>query len=130
MVMSKCDNNVPSPTKCNAALVQHINAPVSVVFQHPAETSIERLDMLDDNWHVLSFSIIGGDHCLSIYRSVMIHQQKINEPEKTVAVEWFTVDVPSGCTAEDCLYFIHNVIKWKLESLALVSERKASTSLG
>ncbi|PIA42187.1 hypothetical protein AQUCO_02100213v1 [Aquilegia coerulea] len=167
-MVNNCDNNVPLPKKCNAALVQHINAPVSVVWSivrrfdnpqaykrfiescsvisgdggvgsvrevHivsglPAETSIERLDTLDDNWHVLCFSIIGGNHCLSNYRSLIMLQQKIDEPEKTVVVEFVTVDVPFSRTMEDCLYFIRNVISWNLESLALVSERMASTCQG
>ncbi|KAI4999245.1 hypothetical protein ZWY2020_003834 [Hordeum vulgare] len=36
----------------------------------PASTSIERLEILDDGCHILSFSIVGGEHRLRNYRSV------------------------------------------------------------
>ena len=33
----------------------------------PATTSFERLELLDDNEHVLSIRIVGGDHRLRVY---------------------------------------------------------------
>ncbi|KAF5179168.1 Abscisic acid receptor pyr1 [Thalictrum thalictroides] len=146
--MSSIVPSSSSPSKCNAVLVQHINAPISIVWSivrqfdkpqvykrfvqsysmisgdggigtvreiHiisglPAAISIEQLDILDDNFHVVSFSIIGGDHRLPNYRSIMSLQEKNGEPEKTIVTEFFTVDVPIGSTKEDCLSFICNLV--------------------
>lgn len=33
----------------------------------PATTSTERLELLDDNEHILSIKIVGGDHRLKVY---------------------------------------------------------------
>ncbi|KAF2581688.1 hypothetical protein F2Q68_00001607 [Brassica cretica] len=41
---------------------------VHVVSGLPAASSTERLDILDDERHVISFSVVGGDHRLSNYR--------------------------------------------------------------
>ncbi|KAA8525884.1 hypothetical protein F0562_008016 [Nyssa sinensis] len=43
---------------------------VNVISGLPAETSTERLDILDDDRHVTGFTIIGGEHRLRNYRSV------------------------------------------------------------
>lgn len=33
----------------------------------PATTSTERLELLDDNEHILGIKIVGGDHNLKVY---------------------------------------------------------------
>lgn len=38
----------------------------------PATTSTERLELLDDDKHILSIRIIGGDHRLRVYFSFFI----------------------------------------------------------
>ncbi|CAN0888415.1 Abscisic acid receptor PYL4 [Linum grandiflorum] len=43
---------------------------VHVVSGLPARSSTERLEILDEERHVISFSVVGGDHRLSNYRSV------------------------------------------------------------
>ncbi|CAI0415644.1 unnamed protein product [Linum tenue] len=43
---------------------------VRVVSGLPAGKSTERLEILDDERHVISFSVVGGDHRLHNYRSV------------------------------------------------------------
>uniref|UniRef100_A0A6N2M217 Bet v I/Major latex protein domain-containing protein n=1 Tax=Salix viminalis TaxID=40686 RepID=A0A6N2M217_SALVM len=43
---------------------------VHVVSGLPAASSTERLEILDDEQHVLSFSVVGGVHRLNNYRSV------------------------------------------------------------
>ncbi|KAA8515106.1 hypothetical protein F0562_018107 [Nyssa sinensis] len=53
---------------------------IMVVSGLPAETSTERLDWLDDNLHVMIFSIIGGDHRLENYQSTTtVHQEEEEE---------------------------------------------------
>ncbi|PIA42186.1 hypothetical protein AQUCO_02100212v1 [Aquilegia coerulea] len=99
---------------------------VHMVSGFPTKISIERLDTLDDNLHVISFSIIGGDYFLSNYHSTIILGEKIDEPEKTIVMESYIVDVPACSTEEETCYFVNNVIKWNLESLTLVSEKMAS----
>ncbi|KAF6174000.1 hypothetical protein GIB67_039951 [Kingdonia uniflora] len=77
---------------------------IDIVSGLPAETSIERLDVLDDKSHVMSFSILGGDHRLVNYRStVTLHAGE--DGKSTVVVESYVVDVSAGCTKEDtCLF--------------------------
>ncbi|KAF7828527.1 abscisic acid receptor PYL12-like [Senna tora] len=44
---------------------------VEVVSGLPAGMSLERLEELDEKLHVMRFSIIGGDHRLNNYRSMV-----------------------------------------------------------
>ncbi|KAF5811581.1 putative START-like domain superfamily protein [Helianthus annuus] len=43
---------------------------VNVISGLPAATSTERLDLLDDDNHVMAFTIIGGEHRLRNYHAV------------------------------------------------------------
>nr|GEU90548.1 hypothetical protein [Tanacetum cinerariifolium] len=82
---------------------------VHVVSGLPAGSSTERLEILDDEQHVLSFSVVGGDHRLQNYRSVTtLHASPICEGT-TVVVESYVVDVPYQNTKDET---------WILESLA------------
>ncbi|KAI6702407.1 hypothetical protein NL676_011543 [Syzygium grande] len=80
---------------------------VSVISGLPAETSTERLDVLDDERCVAGFSIIGGDHRLRNYRSS------------------YVVDVPEGNTEEDARLFADTVVGLNLQKLASVAEGMA-----
>ncbi|WOL12422.1 abscisic acid receptor PYL8-like [Canna indica] len=61
----------------------------------PATTSTERLEHLDDNEHVLSFKIVGGDHRLKNYSSIVTaHPETIDGRPGTLVIESFVVDVP------------------------------------
>ncbi|XP_058728530.1 abscisic acid receptor PYL8-like [Vicia villosa] len=89
----------------------------------PATTSTERLELLDDNEHVLSIKIIGGDHRLTNYSSVVsLHPEIIDGRPGTLVIESFVVDVPDGNTKDETCYFVEAVIKCNLKSLADVSE--------
>lgn len=92
----------------------------------PAATSTERLEILDDEHHVLSFRVIGGEHRLTNYRSVTtLHP---SEPptgagqQGTVVVETYVVDVPPGNTKEDTRVFLDTIVKCNLHSLARIAE--------
>lgn len=96
---------------------------VQVVSGLPAATSTERLDILDEERHILSFSIVGGDHRLSNYRSITsLHERLMNGEPETIVIESYAVDVPHGNTKEDTRLFINTIVKCNLQSLADVSK--------
>ncbi|CAK9138438.1 unnamed protein product [Ilex paraguariensis] len=92
----------------------------------PATTSTERLELLDDEEHILSIRIIGGDHRLRNYSSIIsLHPEVIEGRPGTLVIESYIVDVPEGNTQDETRYFIEALIKCNLKSLADVSERLA-----
>jgi len=92
----------------------------------PATTSTERLELLDDDEHILGTSIVGGDHRLKNYTSVItVHPEIIEGRAGTLVIESFVVDVPTGNTKDDTCYFVKALINCNLKSLAEVSERMA-----
>lgn len=103
---------------------------VRVVSGLPASFSTERLEMLDDENHVLSFRVLGGEHRLHNYRSTTSLHQFGGGPDGsawTVAIESYVVDVPEGNTEEDTTTFVDTVVRCNLQSLARLSERLALT---
>ncbi|XVF10026.1 hypothetical protein REPUB_Repub07fG0148600 [Reevesia pubescens] len=89
----------------------------------PATTSTERLELLDDDEHILSIRIIGGDHRLKNYSSIIsVHPEIIDGRPGTLVIESFVVDVPEGNTKDETCYFVEALIKCNLKSLADVSE--------
>ncbi|XP_010533592.1 PREDICTED: abscisic acid receptor PYL8-like [Tarenaya hassleriana] len=92
----------------------------------PATTSTERLEHLDDEEHIFSMRIVGGDHRLKNYYSVVsVHPEVIDGRLGTLVIESFVVDIPEGNTKEETCYFVEALIKCNLKSLADVSERLA-----
>ncbi|XP_008804142.2 abscisic acid receptor PYL4-like [Phoenix dactylifera] len=95
---------------------------VQVISGLPAVTSTERLEILDDESHVLSFRVVGGEHRLANYRSVTtLHAAGGG----TVVVESYVVDVPAGNTTEDTQVFVDTIVKCNLQSLARTAESLA-----
>lgn len=95
---------------------------VTVVSGIPASTSTERLEILDDEKHIISFRVVGGEHRLNNYRSVT----SVNEFNKggkiyTVVLESYIVDIPAGNTAEDTKMFTDTVVKLNLQKLGVVA---------
>ncbi|GMI81398.1 regulatory components of ABA receptor 14, PYR1-like 2 [Hibiscus trionum] len=95
---------------------------VTVVSGLPASTSTERLEFLDDEKHVLSFRVVGGEHRLRNYKSVT----SVNEFGKegkvyTIVLESYTVDIPEGNTGEDTKMFVDTVVKLNLQKLGIVA---------
>lgn len=89
----------------------------------PATTSTEILELLDDDEHVLRFRIVGGDHRLKNYSSIIsVHPEVIDGRPGTLVIESFIVDVPDGNTKDETCYFVEALIKCNLKSLADVSE--------
>uniref|UniRef100_A0ACD6AEN9 Uncharacterized protein n=1 Tax=Avena sativa TaxID=4498 RepID=A0ACD6AEN9_AVESA len=100
---------------------------VTVVSGLPASNSTERLEILDDDRHILSFSVVGGEHRLRNYRSVTsvteFQQPGAPCPPYCVVVESYVVDVPDGNTEEDTRMFTDTVVKLNLQKLASVAEQ-------
>lgn len=96
---------------------------VHVVSGLPAECSTERLEILDDEKHVMSFRVVGGEHRLHNYRSVTtLHGG--GEEGNTVVVESYVVDVPPGNTKEETCAFVDTILRCNLQSLAKIVENK------
>ncbi|XP_074263388.1 abscisic acid receptor PYL9-like [Silene latifolia] len=90
----------------------------------PATTSTERLELLDDDEHILGIRIVDGDHRLRNYSSIItVHPDIVDGKMGTLVIESFVVDVPEGNTQEETCYFVQALINCNLKSLADVSER-------
>ncbi|GFP86570.1 abscisic acid receptor pyl6 [Phtheirospermum japonicum] len=98
---------------------------VRVVSGLPAASSTERLEILDDERHVMSFSVVGGDHRLRNYRSVTTLHAAAAGGGGTVVVESYLVDVPPGNTTEETCAFVDTIVKCNLQSLARIAENLA-----
>jgi abscisic acid receptor (PYR/PYL family) len=98
---------------------------VTVVSGLPASNSTERLEILDDDRHILSFSVVGGEHRLRNYRSVTSVTEFQPGPY-CVVVESYVVDVPDGNTEEDTRMFTDTVVKLNLQKLASVAEESGA----
>ncbi|GAB4857323.1 Abscisic acid receptor pyl4 [Ancistrocladus abbreviatus] len=97
---------------------------VHVISGLPAANSTERLEILDDERHVLSFSVVGGEHRLSNYRSVTtLHTAP--DGNGTVVLESYVVDAPAGNTKEETCVFVDTIVKCNLQSLAQIAENLA-----
>ncbi|KAF5190758.1 Abscisic acid receptor pyr1 [Thalictrum thalictroides] len=92
----------------------------------PATTSTERLELLNEEEHILGIRIVGGDHRLRNYSSILtVHPEIIDGRPGTLVIESYVVDVPEGNTKDDTCYFVETMIKCNLKSLADISERLA-----
>ncbi|KAK3029478.1 hypothetical protein RJ639_037499 [Escallonia herrerae] len=97
---------------------------VHVISGLPAANSTERLEILDDERHIISFSVVGGDHRLANYRSVTtLHPA--SSGNGTVVVESYVVDVPPGNTKDETCVFVDTIVKCNLQSLAQIAETSA-----
>ncbi|CAL0307574.1 unnamed protein product [Lupinus luteus] len=93
---------------------------VLVISGLPAESSRERLEILDDERHVISFSVVGGDHRLRNYRSLTtLHG---DGDGGTIVIESYVVDVPHGNTKEETCVFVDTIVRCNLQSLARKSQ--------
>nr|GMC99720.1 abscisic acid receptor PYL4-like [Ipomoea batatas] len=82
---------------------------VRVISGLPAGSSTERLEILDEERHVISFSVVDGDHRLANYRSVTtLHAEPGGT---TTVVESYVVDVPPGNTRDETCVFVDTIVK-------------------
>lgn len=95
---------------------------VHVISGLPAASSTERLEILDEEQHVISFSVVGGDHRLANYRSVTtLHEA--SSGNGTVVVESYVVDIPPGNTKEETCVFVDTIVKCNLHSLTQIANK-------
>ncbi|KAB2061347.1 hypothetical protein ES319_A10G080000v1 [Gossypium barbadense] len=96
---------------------------VTVISGLPASTSTEVLEVLNDDEHVLSFRVVGGDHRLNNYRAVTsVHEFKEGGGEVySIVLESYSVEIPQGNTEEDTKMFVDTVVKLNLQKLAEVA---------
>ncbi|GAA0166354.1 hypothetical protein LIER_21525 [Lithospermum erythrorhizon] len=94
---------------------------VHVISGLPAANSTEKLEILDDERHVISFRVVGGDHRLANYKSVTtLHES--NTGDGTVVVESYVVDIPPGNSREETCTFVDTIVKCNLQSLAQICQ--------
>lgn len=104
---------------------------VSVISGLPATNSTEILEILDDEQHIFSYRVLGGEHRLQNYRStITLHPECIDGTSGTLAIESYVVDVPEGNTKEETRFFVEALIKCNLKSLADVCERPTAEAFG
>uniref|UniRef100_A0A0D9WQT7 Uncharacterized protein n=1 Tax=Leersia perrieri TaxID=77586 RepID=A0A0D9WQT7_9ORYZ len=120
--------------QCTSFVAKYVRDPlqtarVTVQSGLPATRSIERLELLDDNEHILRVKFIGGDHMLKNYSSILsVHSEVIDGQPGTLVIESFVVDIPEGNNQDDICYFIENMLKCNLRTLADMSEERLSSS--
>ncbi|KAI3695795.1 hypothetical protein L1987_78797 [Smallanthus sonchifolius] len=98
---------------------------VQVVSGLPAGSSLERLEILDDERHVMSFRVVGGDHRLKNYRSVTSLHSSPACDGSTVVVESYVVDVPPENTEEETCVFVETIVRCNLLSLKNIAQNLA-----
>ncbi|KAI5074273.1 hypothetical protein GOP47_0010234 [Adiantum capillus-veneris] len=100
---------------------------VELVSGLPAASSTERLEILDEERHILGFQIVGGEHRLRNYHSVTtLHVLELDGNPYTMVIESYVVDVPDGNTMEDTRAFVDTIVGYNLTSLARIAELQAS----
>ncbi|XP_010534620.1 PREDICTED: abscisic acid receptor PYL6-like [Tarenaya hassleriana] len=99
---------------------------VRVVSGLPAGFSVERLEVMDEERRVISFSVVGGDHRLKNYRSVTtVHESP--DGKGTHVVESYVVDVPVDNTKDETCSFVDTIVRCNLQSLAQLAENSTKT---
>ncbi|KMZ73753.1 Abscisic acid receptor PYR1 [Zostera marina] len=95
---------------------------VRLVSGLPAVSSTERLEILDEEKHVISFRVIGGEHRLANYRSVTSVIGDDGGGGAVVVVVSYVVDIPEGNTKEDTMLFVETIVRCNLLSLKRLVE--------
>lgn len=120
--ISRCTVQGGGGADINIGSLRQINVKTGL----PATTSTERLELLNDTEHILGVKIVGGDHRLKNYSSILtVHPETIEGRPGTLAIESFVVDVPDGNTKDETCCFVKALINCNLKSLADISERMA-----
>lgn len=80
---------------------------VTVFFDLPTSTSTERLEILDNEKHILSFQVVDGEHRLNNYRFVTtVNEFKKDGNVYTIVLESYIVDIPERTQerTQKCLF--------------------------
>lgn len=98
---------------------------VFVISDIPASSSVERLEILDEERHIFSWRVLQGGHRLQNYRSVTtLHEEEVNGRRVTTVLESYVVDVPDGNTEDETHMFADTVVMCNLKSLVQVAEQR------
>jgi hypothetical protein len=85
----------------------------------PAKNSVELLEILDEEKHILSFRVLGGEHRLRNYRSVTTVSEFVrDERDWTIVVESYVSNIPEWNSREDTHTFIDSIVRSNLQSLS------------
>lgn len=80
-----------------------------------ATNNIKRLEILNDEHHILSFSVVGNDHQLANYRSVTtLHPSTASKDTVPIEFESYVVDIPPDNTKEETCLFVDTVVPCSL----------------
>ncbi|KAH7849003.1 hypothetical protein Vadar_011590 [Vaccinium darrowii] len=91
-----------------------------------SEIRVVRLFFRADVIGMVKLKIVGGDHRLKNYSSIItVHPEITDGRPGTLVIESFVVDVPDGNTNDETCYFVKALINCNFKSLADVSERMA-----
>ncbi|XP_057764271.1 abscisic acid receptor PYL12-like [Salvia miltiorrhiza] len=97
---------------------------VALVSGMPGRVSRERLDRLDDENHVMIYTVIEGDQRLENYQSTTtVHEAE--DGGGAVVIESYVVDVPEGNSEEETRVFVDTVLGCHLRYLTYISEKLA-----
>jgi len=103
---------------------------VKLVSGLPAKNSMERLEILDEEKHILSFRVLGGEHRLRNYQSVTTLNEFVEEGSVwTNVVECYVTDIPEGNSREDTCTFIDTIVRCNLQSLSKLFPRPTSQQI-
>lgn len=98
---------------------------IHLVSSIPATSSIERLEILDHEQHIISFKVLTGGHRLQNYWSVTsLHEHEIDGQMGTLVLESYVVDIPECNTREETHMFVDTVVRCNLKKLARLSEHQ------
>jgi len=91
----------------------------------PATSSKERLEILNEEEHIISFRVLEGGHRLQNYWSITsLHPHEINGQMGTLVLESYIVDIPDGNTREETHMFVDTIVRCNLKVLTKLSEHK------
>ncbi|KAE8727545.1 Abscisic acid receptor PYL8 [Hibiscus syriacus] len=83
--------------QCSSALVKHIKAPAHLVWSLVRRFDQPQKYSRSSAGNILGIKIVGGDHRLRNYSSIMtVHPEVIEGRLGTMVIESFVVDVPEG----------------------------------
>lgn len=97
---------------------------VALVSGMPGRMSRERLDRLDEENHVMTYTVIEGDQRLENYQSTTtVHEAE--DGAGAVVIESYVVDVPEGNSEEETRIFADTVVGCHLRYLAHLTHKLA-----
>lgn len=98
---------------------------IAFVTDFPSTVSIERLDDLNEEKHVMVYSVVGGDHTCRLpnYQGMISVKEKCSGGQRrTIVTEKYTVYVPEDSNAEETRYLVDTLVGFNLKSLARIAE--------